>query len=502
MLRRLAPALILIALGTSASADTNENPVSTPVPDDSVTELGKRMAVVRYNSPRAVAPHALVSPVIYLNRCVGGCIVTPGNDDDATTTNPTSGIVAQLSNLTEFQFSQQVWDDIVQCVKEVYAPYNVQVTETRPGAGVQYHHAIVAGTAEEAGLQAGVLGVAIVEGDCTPRNNAVSLTLANSHSDNAGTVLEMCWTVAQESAHAFGLAHSFMFTSGKSPTPGQSACNDALTYRRNCGGQKFFRNDAALCGENSVRPCRCGTTQNSHGKLLVTFDAAPGEQLVPPPSSTITMPTTGQLGGNIQVSSGSKRGVQKLELIINGFKWAEIPGALFGPTGQPNPGTYDVPVPAMLPNSIVDVIARSCDDIGRCTDSPTVTLTKGAACADASTCAKGQKCEAGKCFWDPAVGQLGDSCTYNEFCESLMCAGDEGSQVCSKSCVPNTEDSCGETFECIPTGVTAGFCYPKDEGGGGCCSVGDDSGPSRWFVHGGLSLVMLGLLVRRRRTRK
>ena len=501
MLRRLAPAFVLIALGTSASADTNTDPLSTPVPAELQLETGKRLAVVRKNSLRAVVDHALVSPIIYLNRCVGGCIVNPGSDDDATTANPTSGIVAQISNLSEFQFTQPVWDDIVQCVKEVYAPFNVEVTETRPGAGVQYHHAIVAGTAEQAGLPAGVLGVAIVDGDCTPRNNAVSLTLANSHSNNAGTVLEMCWTVAQESAHAFGLAHSFMFTSGKSPTPNQSACNDALTYRRDCGGQKFFRNDAALCGENNVKACRCGTTQNSHGKLLVTFGEKEGPQLVPPPTSMITMPTTGQLAANVQVSSGSKRGVQKIELIINGFKWGETKGVNFGPMGQPNPATYDLPVPAMVPNSIVDVIARSCDDLGRCTDSPTVTLTKGAACADASTCAKGQKCEAGKCFWDPAVGQLGDDCTYNEFCESLMCAGNEGSQVCSKSCVPNTEDSCGEMFECIPTGTTAGFCYPREEGGG-CCSVGSDEGPSQWFVHGGLSLVMLGLLVRRRRTRK
>jgi MYXO-CTERM domain-containing protein len=276
-----------------------------------------------------------------------------------------------------------------------------------------------------------------------------------------------------------------------------------LTYRRDCGGQKFFRNDSALCGENNVKPCNCGSTQNSHGKLLVTFGANEGAQLIGPPTSAITMPTTGQLGANVSVAAGSKRGVSKVELIINGFKWGELKGATFGPMGQLDPSTYQVPIPAELPNSIVDVVARACDDLARCTDSPTVTLTKGAACADASTCAKGQKCEAGKCFWDPAVGQIGDTCTYNQFCESLMCAGDEGAQVCSKNCVPNTEDACPEMFECIPTGVTAGFCYPKDESGGGCCSVGDDDdGPSQWFVHGGLSLAMLGLLVRRRRTRK
>jgi MYXO-CTERM domain-containing protein len=80
-----------------------------------------------------------------------------------------------------------------------------------------------------------------------------------------------------------------------------------------------------------------------------------------------------------------------------------------------------------------------------------------------------------------------------------MCAGDEGAQICSQNCVPNTSDSCPMDFECIPTGTTAGFCYPRGDDGGGCCSV-SDGGPSRWFAHGGFSLLIFGLLLRRRRT--
>ena len=482
MLRRLVPIWVVLALGSSASA-----------------EPGERLSVVREPTTPA---EALAAPTIYINRCAGGCMVMPGTDDDATTTNPTSGIVAQPSALSEFMFSQQVWDEMITCLKEVYSPFNVQIVETRPTGGTQYHHAIVAGTAEQAGLPSGVLGIAIVRGDCAPRNNAVSLSLANSHPNTGttGTAQELCWTVAQESAHAFGLDHSFMFQNGR------SACNDPMTYRRDCGGQKFFRNDAALCGTTKVAACNCGTTQNSHGKLLTVFGANEGTQLVGPPTSTITSPTAStannSLGANVVASSGSKRGVARVELIVNGFKWAEVVGAPFGAMGQPNPSNYQIAVPAMLPNGVSDLIARSCDDLNRCTDSPTITVTKGTPCADASTCAKGQKCEAGKCFWDPPVGQIGDACTYNEFCESLMCSGDEGAQVCSKNCVPNTADACPMDFECIPTGTTAGFCYPKDSGGGGCCSVGGDDGPSQWFVHGGLSLALLGLLVRRRRTRK
>jgi len=496
MFRRLVPALVL-ALGPSAAlADAPTYPLSTPPPattDPQSAEWGRR-EVIRVDPKPGEDPaeHALVSPIIYLNRCVGGCMVMPGNDDDATTANPTSAIVALPSLLSEFQFSDTVWNDFVQCMKEVYSPFNVTVTETRPGAGTQYHHAIVAGTAQEAGLDAGVLGIAIVRGDCAPRNNAVSLSLANSHTNNATTAVTLCWTAAQESAHAFGLDHAFSFVDG------QSACNDPMTYRMDCGGQKFFRNNTANCGTNKVAPCNCGSSQNSHAKILATFGPNEGAQLVGPPSSTVTSPTSGSLGAAVMASAGSKRGVSKVELILNGFKWAEAKGAAFGANGQPNPSMYTLMVPGTVPNSIIDVVARACDDLGRCTDSAPVTVTKGGPCADASTCAKGQKCEAGKCFWDPPVGEVGDPCTYNEFCTSLICAGNEGSQICSQNCVPGASDSCPMDMECVATGATSGFCYPKEDGGG-CCSVGNDDGPSGWFVHGGFSLLMLGLLLRRRR---
>src|SRR6187549_3121368 len=130
MLRRLAPIWVVLALGTSASA-----------------EPGERLSIVREPTTPA---EALAAPTIYLNRCTGGCMINPGTDDDATTTNPTSGIIAMPSNLSEFMFTQPVWDEMVQCLKEVYSPFNVQIVETRPGAGVQYHHAIVAGTSEQA----------------------------------------------------------------------------------------------------------------------------------------------------------------------------------------------------------------------------------------------------------------------------------------------------------------------------------------------------------------
>jgi MYXO-CTERM domain-containing protein len=200
------------------------------------------------------------------------------------------------------------------------------------------------------------------------------------------------------------------------------------------------------------------------------------------------------------VSAGSKRGVAKVELVLNGFKWAEAKGATFGTNGQPNPSNYSIQVPSNLPGGVVDVVARACDDIGRCADSPVVTVMKGAPCADASSCLAGQKCEAGKCFWDQPVGEVGDDCTYPQYCKTLNGQGpDETSKVCTTGCVPGATDSCPDGLECIATGPASGICYTAQEGGG-CCSVGhDDDSPAPWLWQGGLSMLLLGLMLRRRK---
>ena len=44
-----------------------------------------------------------------------------------------------------------------------------------------------------------------------------------------------------------------------------------MTYRVDCGGEKFFRDRDAQCGEDAVRDCTCKGTQNSHAKLLTKF---------------------------------------------------------------------------------------------------------------------------------------------------------------------------------------------------------------------------------------
>src|SRR6185503_11791697 len=89
----------------------------------------------------------------------------------------------------------------------------------------------------------------------------------------------------QETGHAYGMAdHSWSFISD-----GRSACSDPMSYRVDClsNGQRFFRNEAATCGEFSMRPCQCNG-MNSHLKLITALGA--GQSTTPPPTIAITQP--------------------------------------------------------------------------------------------------------------------------------------------------------------------------------------------------------------------
>jgi hypothetical protein len=444
-------------------------------------------------------PAAQVSHTIYLNRCSGGCTVHMGVNDARSHTSsipmtPTS-MISEFHNdaLQTGAAADAEWAQVVQCMKEVYSPYNVVVTDVKPASGQSYHEAIIAGNPEEIGLlDPGTVGIATLATNCSVIDNVISFSFANRHTV-PDRVFNICWTAAQESAHAFGLDHEYSFVSGN-----QSACNDPMTYRNDCGGEKFFRNQAANCGEFAApRPCRCGETQNSHAKLLGVF--GPGTPITGNPTLVLTGPANGVVlpaRANVTLTTGAKRGVASVNLYINGYKWVTAPGTAFGLEGQPNPDLYTILFPADVPKSIVDIKVIAQDDLGASTESPVITATYGAPCATATTCAKGQKCEAGKCFWDPPSGKIGDDCAYPQFCESGLCTGTKDQLICTQACTPGVADTCPGGFDCVMSGPGTGVCFFSSTGGG-CCSVGD-AGGTVW-AQLGLAAVAFGFVVRRRR---
>ncbi len=445
-----------------------------------------------------------VSPIIYLERCKGGCTVTKGVDDARAYTSSIPDDPGQYT-LGEWKNSQGLvgeaadaeWAMLVQCVKEVYSPFAAEVTDVKPTSPT-YHMNIVAGLPADVQQPNYVGGVSPGVG-CTPVDNRITYTFANSYrSTNVQyRTWTLCQVVAQETAHTYGLDHSFAFGA-------RSACNDPMTYRNDCGGQRFFRNEQATCGETGPMPCACGATQNAHMALLNVF--GPGTDLTTPPTLTVKNPTSGAtIMNNYEVlaTAHAQRGIHAMELWINGYMWKSIAGAQWGVNGQPEVD-YGIRIPAEVPDGVMDIVVKAKDDIGKTTESPVITVTKGAPCASADSCLEGQKCDAGKCYWDPPTGELGDDCEYPQFCVTGMsCSGKSvDDTICTRTCVLGV-DSCDAGYECVESSDNAPICWPKGKGGDdGICSssVTTSSGAPL-----SLAMTMFGLLLvvgRRRRTRR
>src|SRR5205823_2460141 len=116
----------------------------------------------------------------------------------------TSSIVNGTSLVSAYGGSAANWAALVDCVKQTYAPFNVDIVTTRPAAGTNFHEAIVAGYAADVGESQGVLGVSPFSCGYIP--NSISFTFANEEPTN---VYDLCWTVSQETSHSWGLDHKY-----------------------------------------------------------------------------------------------------------------------------------------------------------------------------------------------------------------------------------------------------------------------------------------------------
>ena len=430
-------------------------------------------------------------------QCSGTCPAGGGSCSGGThagTTCTSDADCADTCDTADYE-----WNQVMQCIKDVYSPFNVMVSDVPPAGASSYTEDILAGQPADIGYGGGAGVGGIAPGGCDARNNILSFSFSNINwGSGQDRIWTLCGVAAQETAHAFGLEHEYQVLDAYTANMG-STCNDPMTYRTDCGGEKFFRDAPAYCGEFMQRDCVCGGTQNSYQKILDVF--GPGQSIVPPPTSQILLPAANAMvsnGFNVAAQAGSRRGVTKVELWLNGYKWGEAPGAAFGANGQPNPAVYQIKAPNNVPDGVIDVVVKAYDDLGAETDSQTVTVTKGAPCTDASMCATGQKCAMGKCFWDTPSGQLGDPCTYDQFCTTGLCSPTTSDQVCSQPCTVGISDSCPAKFDCLMQNGIQGFCYPHDTGGGGgCCNAGGS--PRGIWLTAGLAAMVLGLVMRRRR---
>ncbi len=444
-----------------------------------------------------------VSPYIYLNRCSGGCVIT-GTVDVNNAQLQESSIPGMAGVFTIGEYANAdgaigsaadaEWAQVVLCMQQVYSPYALTVSDVPPPAGQTFTEAIIAGNPSDVGLPDTVLGVS--PSSCTPYDDSIAFAFANQQGA-IDRVNSICEAAARETGHLFGLVTVSTFVTAY-PANGNSTCMDPMGLG-GCGGQKFFRNAVANLLDSSGG-C-AGPQQNSYQQLVDLF--GPGTSTTTPPDAAIVYPQDGAIVDpqdapvtapfELVASAGAQRGVFNVDLYLNGFKWGTVPGAAFGPEGQPE-SNYTITWPQGVPNGYIDIVAKAYDDIGVETDSAPITILAGEPCMDAATdCAVGQSCSDGRCAWPAASGQFGDACTYSQFCVNGECEGTPGSQICSTDCDPQVTGSCPAGYECAVTSDSAGFCLATSSGG---CSTSQGCGG---WVPAGLGAIVLGIRLRRRK---
>ena len=195
------------------------------------------------------------SKTIYMAR--HGVELRPGDDYAA---GGVSSVLANAANrpvkTRPFNGGDAKWKSIMTCVKKMFAPFDVEVTDQRP-KGDDFMMVVIGGKPADIGVTDGhhVSGLAPFNGSVIPRAVVFGFSATVGNDPRA-----VCETVAMEVAHAYGLDHEYL-------------CKDVMTYLRGCGAKTFVDADAP-CGESKKRACEGGAaTQNSFRRLVEVLGA-------------------------------------------------------------------------------------------------------------------------------------------------------------------------------------------------------------------------------------
>src|SRR4051794_33055387 len=140
MVRLLMKSVVVLGLTATAVAG----------PYKPGTWLGTRRVAVVTPTEGFTPMDAPVTPIIYVNRCSGGCSVMGGTVNDAQ--SHTATVPPGPHTLTEFQndagqvgaAADAEFAEVVKCLREVYSPFNITIVDTKPVSGY-YTELMVAG---------------------------------------------------------------------------------------------------------------------------------------------------------------------------------------------------------------------------------------------------------------------------------------------------------------------------------------------------------------------
>ena len=472
MMRGLAALLLSFGAVATASADSR---VLQPERGDSVNEDSNDLVAIHPHNDMVIPLYPSIGAagantnVIFMNKCTGGCSVSPGTDDSRTNR---SSIVNRTGTLGAFPYPDAAWQAVMTCVRQTFAPFNVQITDVDPGTAD--HLEIMTGNLpSQLGFNSQTGGVAPFPCQAFVPNALVFAFAGiwgSGSTCGAQCVTNICATAAQEIAHSWALDHvtdpsdPMTYYGQNDPTPkhyknAQDQCGSDCV-----GGQGPF--GQSCTGANSQsHACSCTNqqTQNSFTTIQGLF----GSAAPTPPVVAIMAPANGAQvnpGFPIRSTVDDSDGVAKVELRIDNALVTTLtagPFAFNAPASMAD-GTHRVEITAYdiyntPAKAFVDVIiGKPCGSPGDC---PVNTDT----------------CIGGRCVPGSGVaGGLGAACTDSSMCLDGQCASGNAGMVCVSACETG---QCPSGFGCVvPMGGSAGVCYPGfDDGTGGGCSTSGGS---------------------------
>jgi hypothetical protein len=224
--------------------------------------------------------------IVYLNFSDGTENVTFAPIDDATTNLSSLGAASPYpafvwpSISTGVETRAQVIARVTRRVHELFLPYNVLITLTRPTTG-PYTTVMIGGGPRDIGIDQNLGGVAYMDCDNRENTNLVFAFPSTLRGSEQGLVV----TIAQEAAHAFGLEHT-------------ESRRDVMHPELSVEQSRFLDEQTAILGERL-----CGNaTQNSHRRLIDLVGAWLGDEKPlddgtrvdrEPPTLTLVSPAPG-----------------------------------------------------------------------------------------------------------------------------------------------------------------------------------------------------------------
>jgi hypothetical protein len=267
--------------------------VTTPLP-------GTNLVLARKLLPPSKAPGVMArSKVIYLNHL--GVTLTPGEDDSTT---QHSSIIGGTAVVPPWNTSQATWNATVACMQDMFARFDVTVTDQDPGA-TPHIEAVFGGSPQDIGMGQGVGGVSPFTEDCGIIENSIVFTFTDVFPDDAQTV---CEVMSQEVAHSYGLDHEML-------------ASDPMTYLQ-YNGNRSFKDQTVSCGEYQNRPCGIGgSTCRANQNSVQLLYARVGKADLVAPTLAITSPADGatvEPGFSVEATASDDVGVTMTTFSIDG----------------------------------------------------------------------------------------------------------------------------------------------------------------------------------------